>query len=196
MMMPPPTRESVMELEVRRRIVETIASNPGLHLRALSERLGVALSTLEYHCYQLARHGHLVTRQDGGYKCFYPPSGMDRRDRDILYLIRHEGPRRICAHLAMHPGTTPKELRDVTGLSGPTLSFHIAKLRKAEILDEEPAGRTKLLSLREPERVANLLVTYRKSFVDDAVDRFAKSWLELGAQAVREEHVRQAEDEA
>jgi hypothetical protein len=45
---------------------------------------------------------------------------------------------------------------------------------------EEPAGRTKRLYIEDPERLADVLVTYRKSFVDDAVDRFADAWLGLG----------------
>jgi hypothetical protein len=44
----------------------------------------------------------------------------------------------------------------------------------------EPDGRTKRLYVVDPERVANLLVTYRRSFLDEAVDRFADAWLALG----------------
>ena len=82
------------------------------------------------------------------------------------------------------PGT-PKDLRDQLGFTGPTLSFHLNKLRKAEIVREEPDGRTKRLYVVEPERVANVLVTYRRSFLDSAVDRFAESWLALGPPNVR-----------
>lgn len=169
----------MLDLEVRRRIVETVEENPGLHLRALAERLGLPVSTLEYHTYQLLRHDRLTAREDGGYKSFYPRQGIDRRDKDILYLVRHEAPRRIAAHLLLHPGATPKEVREALGMAGPTLSFHLKKLRDAGFLGEEPAGRTKRLRVRDPERVASVLVTYRRSFVDDAVDRFAETWLEL-----------------
>ncbi len=178
--MPPPIDpKKVLDLDVRRRIVDHVQAHPGLHLRGLADALDVAVSTLEYHCYQLQRHGHLTTREDGGFKAFYPAQGLDRRDKDILYVVRHEAPRRICAHLILHPGSTPKDLRAVVGLSAPTLSFHLKRLREAGLLDEEPMGRTKLLSLTDPERIANVLVTYKASFVDDAVDRFATAWMEL-----------------
>ncbi len=177
--MPPPSKEDVLDLKVRRRIVKAVEENPGLHLRALAEKLDLALSTLEYHCYHLVKHHCLTSRQDGGYKAFYPAEGMDRRDKDILYLIRHEAPRRICGHLCLHPGSTPKDLKAVVKLSPATLSFHLKKLREAGITEEEPAGRTKKLFLADPERVAGVLVTYRGSFLDDAVDRFASAWLDL-----------------
>lgn len=137
------------------------------------------VSTLEYHCYHLVKHGHLTTRETGGFKAFFPGEGMDRRDKDILALLRHDAPRRIATHLLLHPGTTPGDLKAVTSLSGPTLSFHLKKMRTALLIREEPDGRTKRLFVEDPERVANVLVSYRKSFVDDVVDRFAAAWLEL-----------------
>lgn len=178
-MPPPPTADTVLDLEVRRRIVEFVGANPGLHMRELAARLDLPVSTLEYHCYQLVKHNRLVTRESGGFKAFYPGEGMDRRDKDILYLVRHEAPRRICTHVLLNPGTTPKDLREVLNVSAPTLSFHLNKLRSAGVLREEPAGRTKNLFVEDPERVASILVTYRASFLDDTVDRFAAAWLAL-----------------
>jgi predicted transcriptional regulator len=174
-----PEAGAVLDLDARRRIVEHVRQNPGLHLRALAETLQMPVSTLEYHTYHLVRHGHLSTREDGGFKSFYPAEGIDRRDKDILYLVRHEGPRRICAHLLLSPGATPGDLKTVTALSAPTLSFHLKKLRDARLVREEPAGRTKRLFVEDPERVASVLVTYRRSFLDDAVDRFTETWLAL-----------------
>jgi DNA-binding transcriptional ArsR family regulator len=161
--------------------VEFVRQNPGLHLRELAARIDMPVSTLEYHCYQLAKHGHLTARDSAGFKAYYPGEGMDRRDKDILYLVRHEAPRRICSHLLLNPGSTPKEIKAMLQVSGPTLTFHLNKLRSAGILREEQAGRTKRIFVVDPERVAGVLVTYRQSFVDDAVDRFAEAWLSLAA---------------
>lgn len=194
---PPPTPDTVLDLEARRRIVRFVQESPGLHMRELAARLAMPVSTLEYHCYQLVKHGQLVTRESAGFKAFYPGEGMDRRDKDILYLVRHDAPRKVCSHLLLHPGATPKELREMLGVTGPTLSFHLNKLRGAGILREEPEGRTKRLFVEDPERVANLLVTYRRSFLDDAVDRFADAWLALSPPSLRKpESKAEAEAEA
>ncbi|HUR25588.1 MAG TPA: helix-turn-helix domain-containing protein [Candidatus Thermoplasmatota archaeon] len=184
---PPPTPDTVLDLEARKRIVRFVQESPGLHMRELAARLDMPVSTLEYHCYQLVKHGQLVTRETAGFKAFYPGEGMDRRDKDILYLVRHDAPRRICTHVLLNPGAAPKDLRQVIGVSGPTLSFHLKKLRSAGILREEPDGRTKRLFIEDPERVANILVTYRRSFLDAAVDRFADAWLALGPPVVKKE---------
>lgn len=177
--MTPPTRENVLDLPARRRIVEHVQAHPGIHLRALAEQLGVPVSSLEYHIYHLLRTGHLSARDEGGHKAFFPAEGLDRRDKDILALVRQDVVRRVCAHLALHPGATPKELHRVAGVSAATLSFHLKKLRGAGITEETPAGRTKHIQLVDAERVANVLVTYRESFLDGAVDRFAKAWMSL-----------------
>jgi predicted transcriptional regulator len=174
-----PDAARVLDLEARRRILEHVRKAPGLHLRALAEALRMPVSTLEYHCYHLARHGHLDTREQGGFKAFFPGEGFDRRDKDVLAVVRHEAPRRIATHLILNPGTTPGDLKGVVGLSAPTLSFHLKKMRKAGFLREEPEGRTKRLYVVDPERVANVLVSYKASFVDDVVDRFSEAWLSL-----------------
>ena len=178
-----PDADRVLDLEARRRIVEFVRDTPGMHLRGIAEKLGMPVSTLEYHCYHLVRHGHLATRDSGGYKAFYPAQGMDRRDKDILYVVRHEAPRRVCTHLLLNPGATPGDLKHALAMPAPTLSFHLKKLKGAGLLREEAAGRTKRLFIEEPERVAGVLVTYRKSFLDDAVDRFSEAWLALSPRA-------------
>lgn len=177
--MPPPTRENALDLPLRRRIYEAVESSPGLHMRALAAQLDMAVSSIEYHLYHLVRTGHLATRESGGFKAYYLAEGIDRRDKDILYLIRQDAVRKVCADLALNEGATPKEIRGRVGMSAPTLSFHLKKLREAGLIEETAEGRTKRVSLVDPERVANLLVTYRASFMDGAVDRFAKTWLSL-----------------
>lgn len=182
-----PEAGTVLDLEARRRIVEHVRDAPGLHLRALAEALQMPLSTLEYHCYHLVKHGHLDTRESGGFKAFFPGQGIDRRDKDILALVRHEAPRRIATYLLLTPGATPGDLKGAVGLSGPTLSFHLKKMRTGNLVREEAAGRTKRLYVVDPERVAGVLVTYRKSFVDDVVDRFSETWLALAPPVERKE---------
>jgi predicted transcriptional regulator len=155
--------ETVLDLDSRRRILEGVQAHPGLHLRALAHVLGMPLSTLEYHCYLLVRQGHLATRESGKFKAFFPPEGIDRRDKDILYMVRRDGLRRICAHLVLHPGTTPGELKEALAISGPTLSFHLNKLRASSLLREERQWRVKRLYVEDAERVANVLWTHRRS---------------------------------
>jgi predicted transcriptional regulator len=176
--MPPPTKQNVLDLEARRSLFELVQERPGIHLRAIAEVAGQAISTSEYHLHQLVKFGLLDTREAGGVKAFFPPE-IDRRDKDLLYVVRHEAPRRICAHLLLEPQASPADLKVALGIPAPTLSFHLKKLLKNGITAEEKRGRSKALTIVDPERVGSVLVTYRATFLDEAIDRFAETWLAL-----------------
>jgi hypothetical protein len=60
-----------------------------------------------------------------------------------------------------------------------TLSFHLSRLVRATVLNQECMGREKFFWLADPEHVAHTLVTFHETFVDDAVDRFIETWTGL-----------------
>lgn len=175
-----PGAERLLELESRRRIYDYVKRVPGIHLRALQRDLNMPLGTLEYHLYQMEREGLLVTREDGRFKGYFPHDELDRRDRDYLYYLRQEMPRRIAMEVANQPGIRFQELGARLPISPSTLSFHLKKLLRSEILREIPLGKEKAYECLDAERVRRLVVRYRATFVDDVVDRFADAWLNLG----------------
>lgn len=173
--MTPPTKENVLELQTRRDVYELVVAKPGIHLRAIAEETGQAVGTVEYHLYQLLKFSLVHAREAGGVKAFYSAE-MDHRDKDLLAALHHEAPRAICAELLLHPRRTPKKLKQILGIPSPTLSFHLKKLVGKQLLEEEKKGRSKELWVREPEKLASLLVAHQAAFSDDAVDRFVDAW--------------------
>jgi predicted transcriptional regulator len=148
-----------LDIASRQRIVEHVRANPGLHLRALADGLGMHQSTLAYHCRILARLGHIAVREGCGRKAYYPAEGLDRRDRDLLHVVVRPTPRTICLHLLQHPGSTPGDLKRALCASGSFVTFHLNRLREANVLLERPAGRTKRLYVEDAPRMASLLAT-------------------------------------
>jgi len=65
-------------------------------------------------------------------------------------------------------------------ISPSTLSFHLNKLVKNKILNREKQGRVRFYSIIEKDRIIETLITYRESFLDEVVDRFADVWLDIG----------------
>lgn len=175
-----PNADRLLLLESRRRIYDYIRQVPGIHLRALQRELAMPLGTLEYHLYQMEREGLLVTREDGRFKGYFPADELDRRDRDYLYYLRQEMPRRIALEVAHEPGVSFQNLAQRLPISPSTLSFHLKKLLKAGMVAEAQMGREKTYACLEAVRVQRLVVKYRQTFVDDVVDRFADAWLSLG----------------
>lgn len=172
--------QGLLELETRRRIYEHVRRVPGLHLRALQRATGLPLGTVEYHLHQMERAGLVVTREEGRYKAYFPNDQLDRRDRDVLYYLRQDMPRRIALEIANRPGLTFRELAERLPIGESTLSFHLKKLRAAGLVDEQRQGREKAYSAVDGDRIRSLIVRYRATFLDDVVDRFAASWFSLG----------------
>lgn len=172
-----PADDRLLDLNTRRRLYRYIQDNPGMHLRGIQRAVDMPLGTVEYHLHQMEKNEMLTSRDDGRFKAFFAKEGIDRRDKDILYYVRQDNPRRIMIHLLEHPDSSHAEAVRALPVGPSTVSFHMSKLQKAGLIEQRRHGRSKLYSVVEPDRVANVLVKYRKSFLDDLVDRFASSWI-------------------
>lgn len=186
-----PETHALLELDARKRIYRHIEANPGVHMRQLSRDLEMPLGTLEYHLHHMESADLLSTREDGRFKAYFTNTMMDRRDKDVLYWLRQRIPRRISTALLLHPGWTHRDLIADVGVGASTVTFHIKKLLNAAIVREERHGRMKRYWVIDAERVANVLIRYRQSFLDDLVDRFAEAW--LGINRPGEEEMEQAQ---
>ena len=65
------TRQEVLDLATRRRILRYLGDHPGVHFRGLLRDLGVGSGSLSYHLYVLEREGFVVPRRDGMYRRFF-----------------------------------------------------------------------------------------------------------------------------
>ncbi len=169
--------EEALNLERRRRIYQFIRSNPGLHLRALGKQLGIALGDLRYNLDYLEKRQLISSRSDGYRKTFFSVKDVFPRDRDVLALLRQRTPRRIVLHLMLRENSTFEELRGVLGVSKSTLSFHLRKLTGKGLVKTSRLNGRNLYGLPDKEAVAELLITYKESFLDAAVDRALDIWL-------------------
>ena len=173
--------EDALELETRQRIFQHVKKMPGTHMREIGREANIPMGTLEYHLHYLVKAGILVTREDGRYTRYFASDEGGRRERDILACIRQEPPRRITTFLLLNPGLSHGKILENFQMSASTLSFHLKKLVGGGILRQEKEGRENRYWVIEPDLVAKVLITYRKSFLDDVVDRFAEVWGGLAA---------------
>jgi predicted transcriptional regulator len=173
-----------LELETRRRIYQFLERYPGAHMREIGRELDIPMGTLEYHLHYLVKAEMLTTRQDPRYTRYFPSGGMSRHEKDVLAVLRQKVPRQIAAYLLMEKeATTHGALLTKFALSGSTLSFHLKKLVKANIVTMEKVGRENLYRVADPELVARVLIAHKHTFFDDVVDRFADVWLGLEPRA-------------
>ena len=171
--------DDALELDSRRKIYEQIEAVPGIHFRELARRLKIPTGVIEYHLRYLETHELIVSRHEGRYKRYFIIGKLGSRDKELIGLLRQQMPRRILMHLLLNPKTSHKKLRKVFHVSASTLSFHISKLLEAELVDQLRIGRKFQYVVRDEELVAKALIRYKEGFIDDVVDEFAKTWLEI-----------------
>jgi predicted transcriptional regulator len=168
-----------LALETRRRIFEHVRRFPGTHLREIQRALGLQPGELEYHLHTLEKAG-LLAATAGARRTYVVAALVPHPDKPVLALLRQGAVRRLLIAMLEKPGVSFQELHALAGGAKSTLSFHLRKVTETGLVAVEKRGRENRYSVREPGRVAALLVTYRASFLDEAVDRFAELWLGLG----------------
>lgn len=156
----------LLSLASRRRIYEHLEVNSGCHLREIARRCDVPLGTALYHLDRLEAEGLISVRRDGRYKRYFPATGLGRREKDLLSVLRHAVPRRIAATLLDAPALTQRELCAAIGVSRSTLSFHVNSLIAKELLRGEPARPENKYVLLDPELTRTILTKYRDSLGD------------------------------
>lgn len=158
----------VLDIETRRAIYQELQETPGAHFSDLQRRLEMATGTLQYHLRVLEERGLLEVRRGDRYTRYYPSFEVDRRDKQLLGLLRQSSTRRVLLDLLEHGESRLTDVSDRLDLAPSTVSFHLDKLREAEVVERPERGRYALVA-KDP--VVDLLVAYQASFADRAVDR-------------------------
>ena len=171
--------DDALELESRRKIFEEIDSVPGIHFREISRRLKIPTGVIEYHLRYLETHELIVFRREGRYKRYYVIGKLGSRDKELLALLRQQMPRRILMHLLLHPKTSHKKLRKEFNISASTLSFHLSKLLNKNIIEQKKVGRKFQYIVINESELAKALIRFKEGFIDEVVDDFAKTWMEI-----------------
>jgi len=171
--------KDALELETRRRIFQKISAFPGMYFREIQRALKLEVGEVEYHLGYMEKAGLVNVMLDGNRKRYFARGSVDASDRKILSLLRQEVPRQIVINILLTEKRSFQELLEKIGKAKSTMSFHLSKLTEGGHLSVERVGKENVYSVTHPEKMAKLLIIYRETFLDEAVDRFAEAWLEL-----------------
>jgi len=172
-------KEDPLQLDTRKRIFDLIENSPGIHFREISRRLEIPMGVVEYHINYMLKRDMIVARMEGRYKRYYTEGKIGSKEKRVLAFLRKDVPRAIIMFLMLNPGARHRDLKAELGISGSTLSFHLKKMIKKEVILEEGDGGTKKFHVVDPETVSRTLIIYKKSFMDDLVDSFTDTWMDM-----------------
>jgi predicted transcriptional regulator len=151
-------RENVLDSTARVGIYTMIRAAPGIHLRALSDRAAMPMSTLRYHLSVLQEHHKITTLDEDGHLRFYENSGTYTAvQQRVLKHLRNSTTREILIGILEHPGASRQEVADTVGISGPAVTWHMKKLTEDRIIRQERVG--KAVRYRISEDAAHDLAT-------------------------------------
>ena len=170
--------DTALQLDIRKKIYNTIKRNPGLHFRELQRRVGIATGALQYHLDYLAKK-HLVKSEKETKFIRYYLIRQQFEDTALMSLLRQESMRKILVFLTQKRFATSNTISEGIGLSPSTASWHLEKLAQSGIVEKAKRGRRTFYKVIDKDRVANLLVDYRKSFLDEMVNNFVEVWEEI-----------------
>lgn len=182
--------EKALQLEVRRKIYDVVERSPGLHFREVQRRTNLAVGSLQYHLDYLQKHHILRTQTEGKFVRYYSVRGpqvgegpQHTTGQTTMAFLRHESTRKIILFLLQQKRANNERIAEEIQLSPSTTSWHLDKLVEANVLTRERVGRKSFFTLTNPEAAKQLLVTFKHSFLDQAVDNFVSLTQELAAPA-------------
>ena len=167
--------DEAVALSTRDRIYSTISKNPGLHFREIQRRTGIATGALQYHIDYLQKKHLVRSEKDGKFSRFYAIRG-EEVDTELMSLLRQDSVRSIVLFLMKRRRATLPHIAKDVSLSVSTTSFHLQKLLIGNIVGQKNYSKKTYFFLNDKDRILELLLTYKSSFLDEVVDNFVDIW--------------------
>lgn len=149
------TAEEVLANDLRQRILDLVAEDPGVHASALARRLDVAVTTVLYHVDVLADAGHLtVKRSDGQVTCFPADGAGTILERELVLALRAPGKSDLLEVLREEPGLNISEAARRLDRNRSTVKRHADELVDRGLVATKADGRSRRLALTDEAREA------------------------------------------
>jgi len=132
------TRKNILDLETRRKIYNFIKENPGVHLREISRRIDIPITTLNYHINYLKKIELVSEKKDLRFKRTYIREQVGLKEKRILELVRKEKPLKILIYLSITSACSQIELSRELEISPQSVSYYLKKMESEAIIERAP----------------------------------------------------------
>jgi DNA-binding transcriptional ArsR family regulator len=180
--------DNILLLSTRRDIYQCIVQSPGLHLRELSRRLHMPLNTITYHLHILQKRELIIEKTEGRYHRYYDIHNIGTQGKKQINLLREDIPRTIILYLMIHYWSTQADISKSLQKHPTTIEHHLKKLMDLRIIQQvkpingkvyqetfpkiiecEIVGREKVIMLKDPQQIYDLLITYKHNIIEDTI---------------------------
>ncbi len=168
-----------LSLETRRRIFQFISERPGTYAREIERELSMQFGLVQYHLGVLEDLKLLTSADDGFRKRYYVQQKVSRFDREMLSVLKLKTPRRIAIYLVQNGNSTFDGILSQFEFTKSALSFHLRKLLMTGIVKENRSSSRTTYEVTDVDEVVRVIITYRSTFLDNVVDSFIDTWLQI-----------------
>ena len=109
----------------RQKIYETITANPGVKFNALERLTGIKEGTLKYHLLVLSMKRKIISFGRASSVRYFENNGRyNELEKKVFLHLQNPTTRRILEILASSPEVSRKEIAEIVGIAGPSISWH------------------------------------------------------------------------
>ncbi|MDD5617177.1 MAG: winged helix-turn-helix transcriptional regulator [Candidatus Methanoperedens sp.] len=131
--------------DIRLRIMEYIKNNPGARFINIVRDTSVNRGTALYHIGVLEYFGMISRFKSGSHTLYFQNNGMfSSREKIVSLVLQEPTQRRIIEFLSRNEGATRGEIAEALGLTGSTITWHTAILKKYDLVYAEKDGAKKI----------------------------------------------------
>lgn len=131
-------KKNILENERRTKIYQEIQKNPGIIATEMETVTGIKRSSLRHHLEILEREGLIISQKITKQRHYFENHHTYSPEYQLARTILDgETTRDIFSYITAHPGCTQKDLLAYAKVSGPTISWHIDKLRSGNLVTIE-----------------------------------------------------------
>ncbi|MDE2545622.1 MAG: winged helix-turn-helix transcriptional regulator [Methanocorpusculum sp.] len=127
---------------VRDGIFAAISETPGCSAAVLREKTGIHYATLRYHLAVLEKEKRIVSRSAGHIYHYFPNgSSLSRADTIRMTLCQNPTTEKVLGLIEKEPGISGTVLAARAGISSGTLTWHLGRLQKNDLITISRVGR-------------------------------------------------------
>lgn len=130
-----PERERLLEQPVRRRLLDLIASRPGIHGSELSREAGEAWGTVQYHLSLLHKNDLVHAMETGRERRYFLP-GLEPARARLLALMNQGRRPEVAQFIRDHPGSRQIDVCEALDVSRKTFRGAVQPLVAEHLIHE------------------------------------------------------------
>ena len=112
---------------------------------------------------------------DGKYSRYYLHD-TDSKEKNTISILRQPILRKIILFILNNPQSSHKKICEYIKLAPSTTSFHLKKIVTYGLLIKNINGKESLFKIKDPQFIIDLIVRYKKTFLDNSVDNFLDNY--------------------